>query len=395
MQRTGRQIGRTLAILAVSVAVVAGTVVALDCTRRPTTAVQAIAPPPVAIAEAEALGRRLEELLQECDAEGAQQLLDLDYTLDRVMARTRAPAALRAGLAEGLRRANLFSAACARFESGGRMDLLRAQIDGESRVVFRILSSEGLDYAAYYVGDTGRGEPRIYDVHNYGTGLRFSEGVAEMAQALLPNARISPAETARLTKVVAEARDAMRAGDNTRALRLLESLPARLQQTRPIMLIEAHLSASRGPAAHRRALDAYRRRYPGDPSLDLQLITLYVETGAYDQALAAVDRLDAALGGDPWLHVVRGNVEIARGDLDAAWRHAGDARRAAPEMIEVYWNLLELALTREDYPGALEIIRELESEFGIVLDVEAMREVDIYDGLLESDEWRAYREAHP
>jgi predicted Zn-dependent protease len=107
-------------------------------------------------------------------------------------------------------------------------------------------------------------------------------------------------------------------------------------------------SAYLGEAQYQSAIDALRRAYPNDASLDLMLLDGYFMKKRYDEALQAVDRIDRSLGGDPYLDVMRANMLLAKGDVDGAYRFATRAVEREPSLSEAQLVLDDIAKRRSE-----------------------------------------------
>jgi hypothetical protein len=75
----------------------------------------------------------------------------------------------------------------------------------------------------------------------------------------------------------------------------------------------------------------YRAKCPNDPGVDLILVNHYVLCRRPDDALASIDRLDKAVGGDRCLDLLRAAVYSKKGDLAAAKKRAEKAAAAEPD----------------------------------------------------------------
>ena len=62
--------------------------------------------------------------------------------------------------------------------------------------------------------------------------------------------------------------------------------------------------------------------YPTDPGLDLLSITYYTDKKDFARARECVDRLETAVGGDPYLDVTRAAINRAAGKYEEARRLA-------------------------------------------------------------------------
>lgn len=377
---------RIVVFLGLAAALIAGITQGIDIARRLGER-EAPPPGPIAAADAQALASELRDALVVCDHERAQRLVDLEYIVHRALGTRTIDDERRREIARAIAESGLLRQFCASVQGNAGIELISVTaVEGDTRrAVLRVLSENALDYFVIEIGDTGRGVPAIFDVNALSAGTRLSEAIAE----LIPALGGSPDERAVLTIALAQLRAALRARDLPRARRALAAIPPAFRDQRSVMLAEVRVAQLDGPAQQRAAFDRFRARYPDDGALPLQSMDLLVREGRYDDALAEVDALDAVVGGDPWLEVVRSNIELARGDRDAAWRYADAARRRRPEMVAIHWHALSVALGRSDWTTAIEIIDTLQQHFGIELGPEHLEADPIYAGLLASDAWRA------
>ena len=84
---------------------------------------------------------------------------------------------------------------------------------------------------------------------------------------------------------------------------------------------------------------------------DSQLIGLYLRRREFDQALAAVERMQKKLPGNAVPHELRGTVELARGDRAAARRSFEKAIEISPVFFPAVANLAQLDL-QDNQPDA-------------------------------------------
>lgn len=371
-----------------AVVLVAGAIWAVQEVRTPP-----VEPPPayapVSAEVAEETARDLVRFVSTCELEVAVAMVDFDHLVRRALVGKRAPESFRAGFAQGVRDNSAFGDYCEQIKQGARLDFLHVRDGSSARAMLRFMSDDVVDYIELYVGADSSGMARVYDVHVYSSGTRFSEAIADLIETVVTDGE----DGERLGAAMAEINSALEAGDGARANRAIRTLPKRIRRSRAGMVYQVAASQLQGSKELDRAVRRFRRDYGENPALDMILLDAHVDGGNYDDALADVERLDRAVGGDPWLRVARANVELERGNLDAAWTHVGAARRAAPELADVHWTALTIALARKDYPSALAIMGDLERDFAAEFDAAWMREHELYEGLLASEEWRAYQDA--
>jgi predicted Zn-dependent protease len=132
--------------------------------------------------------------------------------------------------------------------------------------------------------------------------------------------------------------------------------------------------------------------YPDDPCVDLLTIDRLILGGRWKDAIAAFDRIDRVVGGDPYIDDLRANVHLRAGDPDMARKLARRAIDRDPTLDAGYWTLLEIALRRRDHEATARLLSTLEDGYGWRFD--GIAGVDEYAEFVASPayaQWQASR----
>lgn len=92
----------------------------------------------------------------------------------------------------------------------------------------------------------------------------------------------------------------------------------------------------------------FQTAFPGDPAFDVVGLT-FLRQKDPDAYLATIARLEARVGGDPYLVALRADAYLDKGDARAAKEWAGRAVREEPALEHGYWPLVDLALAERDF----------------------------------------------
>jgi biotin carboxyl carrier protein len=84
------------------------------------------------------------------------------------------------------------------------------------------------------------------------------------------------------------------------------------------IILRAKSAVKVSPGEYLGALRFWRANYPNDSSVDLVSIDAFFLQEKYDMALAAVERLDTSVGGDPYLDSYRAGLHLKMGQKDLA-----------------------------------------------------------------------------
>ena len=270
---------------------------------------------------------RFSEAVEAGDAAAARGLIDFDELLRLATHNVDAPKKTRdefiravkssAGGPGGTFELPIIEA----ISGGGTYRVVVAnQNANETRVWMRMFADDiGLNYHefAFFRSDDGR--PRVADVYLMSTGEFFSQTIRRMYVAAV--AADNPTLIQRLTgwesDLAKHLNDFMQLSNNIEsrpdlALNAYDRMPSSLQNNKTIMLMRVMAAAASSEKEYTRAFEDFKQTFPNDASIHLMSMDFHVMRGEWDEALAAVDAIDAAVGGDEFLDTVRENIRQQR-----------------------------------------------------------------------------------
>lgn len=106
----------------------------------------------------------------------------------------------------------------------------------------------------------------------------------------------------------------------------------------------------------RSTLDDFRKYYPNEISHELLAIDYFSAQHEWTSAFAAIDRLNDYIGGDPYLHQLRGNVHYRKGDYESAHREFAVACTAVPDQPMVWLGAIAVALVEREHDEVLNLM---------------------------------------
>jgi hypothetical protein len=281
-------------------------------------------------------------------------------------------AGARRGFRQGLAQSgDLFNQVAQIIAQGGRYDLLRVhRKDGKWRAMFRLLLPDGgVNYHDLEVHRNRAGEMKIADIYIFATGEHLSETLrrmflqmsAELNRSFLE--RLSGKEQLMMKHLddMQSITAALREGDPRRALKVYHRLPAELQREKTLLVFRV-MAASTAQDEDElvAAVEMMREHHPEDACLDLMSIDYYLGRQDFDKALAAIDRLDAAVGTDPYLDVTRANVALLDNDFAQAQQLALGVIEEQPDLADAYWVMITVGLKEHDHAKTLEWLKRLD-----------------------------------
>jgi hypothetical protein len=252
---------------------------------------------------------------------------------------------------------------------GGSYKFLRCRtVDGRPRALFRMLGFDRAhNYHEYSLGVSADGAVRAVDFRGYLSGEIISENYR---QWFLPFAR--QAEKGRFEQLAPADREFVanrsqffafsRETDNRRIVEIYSRLPESMKKMRLVLSLRLRAAQSLGNAEWLRAIDDFLRYYPNEPTNDLVLLDVFILRKSYDQALAAIDRLDKLVGGDPYLKVRRADLLLGQGKPDEAWKVTEAAIAEEPTQNWAYLSLADQSIKNRNFAKTAELLTTMVSK---------------------------------
>lgn len=327
---------------------------------------------PTTEAAGQAFARSLESTIAVGDPTVFKNGFDCRTALERALAPIDSPAQMKAeftkGAAEGCGSFGDQIAALA--TQGGSYKLLRVRpVGGAPRALFRLIHNDAVNYHDLVLEDA-RGKTKVVDIHVYLTGELFSETIRRTYvtalasdESLMSKLSGEQSDFVKHLPKIREMQTRREAKDYAGALKSYYELPRSLQKDRN-MLFERFTSASEvGGKEYDKALAAFRRHHPNDKGLDLVMVDGFFLRKQYDQAISAIDRVDAAVGGDPYLKVLRANVFLEKKEAAKSRALLNDAVKEEPGLSQAWFGLLNLAVMERNHQETTRLLTEIEAAF--------------------------------
>ena len=332
---------------------------------------------PLSEAEGASFGRKIEQEFNGNDSAYYVQAFDLDAFLDRAFPEQKDLGDQWNEFKRGFQDSYLQT-------FGKQLRLIASckylstrQVAGKTRVLLRMLMRNGaVNYHELILIRGQDGQPRIADVFLYVTGETMSDTARRAALPALIDSQKSL-----LQRIFTTQSDLITHYQHWRELMLLSGqgryqqvlnayadLPASLQKEKFILVQQIRASQMLGRPREQlylQALELWQRTYPDDPSIDLISIDACLLRKHYDEALGHVDRLDRAVGGDPYLDVQRAFILEMKGDDVKAEAAAKRAIEREPTLLRAYDALLASLVHQHRFAEAVALLTKIEKMIGV------------------------------
>jgi tetratricopeptide (TPR) repeat protein len=180
---------------------------------------------------------------------------------------------------------------------------------------------------------------------------------------------------------------AIRLGQGKEALAIFRKLPAELQRDKSLQIM-AITAAQDGPEEdYAMELERFRKTHPKDAAIDFLSIDYYIIKKQYDEAVKATDRVDQALGGDPFLQVKKGDILFQAGKNDQAKKIVEKAIKDDPKMVFGYLTRVGIALEEKNHPDTLTWLKKLEESGLDSISLANIRVSEDYAAFVKSPEF--------
>ncbi|MBV8759253.1 MAG: hypothetical protein JO257_18340 [Deltaproteobacteria bacterium] len=190
-----------------------------------------------------------------------------------------------------------------------------------------------------------------------------------------------------------KSRELQKDGKYAEALAVVDALPREVHNSRMVQMARLRIADQLSLDAYKQALDELAKLFPNDPSVALVDVDGAFLRGDYTKALADIDTIDAAIGGDPFQDAIRASVYVARnqpGDYEKAAAAAEKAITTEPSLSKGWYARLDVAVKRKQFKLAVETMQHLHDDFGVKLDPDALAKFPDYTDFLASPEYKAF-----
>jgi len=259
--------------------------------------------------------------------------------------------------------------------------------------MFRLWSSDGINYHVYRLGKSAAGVVRITDLFVFLNGDWMSSVFRQAARAILAEdparrAKLEPHER-EFAESLAKFRDFQRAagaGEHAKALDLYASLPEGVRKMRLIQCLKIQVASKAGEAEFLKAEAEFKKLFPDDFSTELVTMDGFVYRKEYGKALASIDGLERKVGGDPLLNFLRGNMLYCMEKLEDAKKAGRQASKEVPYLQEPRWLLVTIALKEKAHAETASLLTAIEKDFK--LELEDLTTISDYAEFVKSPEYR-------
>lgn len=156
------------------------------------------------------------------------------------------------------------------------------------------------------------------------------------------------------------------AGDYAAAVSIYSHLPAPLNADRDLMRLNAIWSLELGDAEKAKAgLHPYLAKFGDDLAIQRALLRKGFEFKQWPAAMDAIEKIDKHIGGDAYLHVLRGRVADEQGEADKAAVYYATAVSELPTLPEAYYPAIQHALTQKQHATVTDLLIDAEKRAGV------------------------------
>ena len=279
-------------------------------------------------------------------------------------------------------------------ENGSDLILLGVRSHrGRAEVVLRVFGPDGTNYFICTPARFPDGSIAMEDLLMAASGEPMSLTLRRlMITLLVPMARTAikiPRQEQAILDNIGKSRtitQAIRDKDFAKALMLLKTLPREMQNEKQFVLLAVFAGQGIGDETYLQEIERFMELFPGDPALDLMTIDYWLLKSDWKRGLECIDRLDAFVGGDPYLNQFRVSFLIKAGRLDDAKRAAEKLLVEEPKLLGSYNTMALCQVKANDFAGAVGTFKKAIVKFG-ALDLDPLASDPDYGEFVKSKEY--------
>lgn len=205
---------------------------------------------------------------------------------------------------------------------GGQYTLLRVHQHGtDHAAVFRLNAGSIPNYHILKLVKGMDGKIKVHDLYVLGAGEWMSTMnrrqilpiAASQNRSVLEKLLGTESDFVTYAGEFRELMKAVQADDYATFKDIYDELPKSMQEQKTVLLMRRGQAQKAKQWDDVRATTAdFRRLYPNDAALDVLSLPSLIFEKQFDEALAAVDRIDAFVGGDPYLDTLRSTINAKK-----------------------------------------------------------------------------------
>jgi hypothetical protein len=335
--------------------------------------------------------KRFAEHINTNESAKAAALIDPDAIIDRGIEGLVLPKEFVTGMRKG------FSGAIGKFTgelaqnvaAGGSFTLLRGRArEGKELSLYRLISSEGgLNYIELEwrskdglvrgidVEPANSGEPMSASIRRAGAGVAAKNNLLD---------RLSGKQKAHLQGITATARfvETVGAGKLEEAKTLYRSLSPEQQKDKLTLVHWMVVGQAGTEDEYLKAMETMIRHHPQDPATLLASVDFWFIKKDFAKVRATVDKLNARVGGDPYLEVLRANSLVAEEKFAEAQKVLQGAVSREPSLEAAWYLQVDLAVAQKAHAETARILDASAKALGID-----------WSGIRESEDFAAFRDS--
>ena len=381
--------------------------VAVGCQKKNVPAPDAAGPAPAAthtgdpLTEADCLafGRDLEKAVANGDTMAVERLLRFGDMVERSVSDFGLNTDEKKGLMLGVNTISgqMIADFIEPVKNGGSYTVLRTHtVDGRPRVLLRLLGPDGaLNYHDFSLVRYADGQIATDDVYIYLSGEPFSQTLRRVLAGLLGEMKGRGKPEGPRTRHLQDLQSMvaqLRNGQAKEALATFRRLPAELQKDKVFRLLAIQAAQeTNDDDEYITEIEAFRKDHPDDPAGDLVSLGYDILKKKYDEALKGLERLDKALGGDPYLGVMRAGVFVEAGKFKEAREAAEKAIADDPKLAPAYRGRVTIALRENNNADALTWLKKMAEATPEAVDADALKADPDFAGFVASPQFAQFK----
>lgn len=262
---------------------------------------------------------------------------------------------------------------------------------GRAKSSYLVDLPSGMNYIIFYLTEDSTGSIRIVDIFDYVsaeiTSTRLRRLVAGRSSVGFSIRRMSE-------PTVGAAVDSMLklagAGSRQEAIKYSEQLPSAIRDDKFVAVQRILIGKSIGEDEYQAALRRMYKLFAGDPECDLIFIDLFFADRQVDSAQRAINRIDSAVGGDPYLNSLRAKAEMLSNNYDGARKYLRRYITQDSTSPEPWFGLTSIAVKQGKFSEVVRLMDTLRARFDFHFDPKRFANNPEYAGFLASPEFKAW-----
>ncbi|MGB1204036.1 MAG: hypothetical protein ACPG5B_00230 [Chitinophagales bacterium] len=345
----------------------------------------------------EKFAAEIENYINEGNADFFNKHFKVEPIIKDITSRIKGPTDYEEGFTEGVKTSiDAGNEIVSSLGKKGHYKLLKInKLANKTTALFRLVAEDGINYHEVELASDNEKDIFIKDFCIYRGGMPFSETLEKLYLSSLLDVKeeVTFAENTEREQLflenlpkISEINELAQISGYKDAVEAIADLPADLQNDRMVQIMNLNLSYNVGEKTFAKAENQFRAAFDNDKILDFMMLDFAFLAKNKNNVVAKIDKLNNALGNDPYLHTIKAEIYQSFEKKDLVENLLSKAIDEEPNTEMMYWKYARFLLDEKRHAEAVDLFSFMQNKFDT--DPSTVLAAAKYNDFWSSEEYR-------